>query len=351
MAQNDVVRLSIITPVYNSPGHLADCLAAVLAQTGADTEIIVVDDASTDDTVAVAARLGVRVVGLPTNSGPAAARNYGAQHARGEVLFFVDADVVIAPGAVEKVRRTFAERPDVAALFGSYDETPRASGLVSRYRNLLHHFVHQNGSVEASTFWAGCGAIRRSVFQEIGGFDALRFPRPSIEDIELGVRLRRAGHTILLDKTLQGTHLKRWGFVSMIRTDITRRAVPWARLILEADATPATLNLAWDQRVSAALVATALVLGLLSAVATELVWGAALALVAVLMINGRLYRFFFRRGGFSLAMAGIALHLLYFVYSGLSYLFAWLESVTTATPVTRGPRSAVGIESSARGQR
>jgi hypothetical protein len=69
------------------------------------------------------------------------------------------------------------------------------------------------------------------------------------------------------------------------------------------------------------------------------------------VINGRLYRFFFRRGGWSLAMAGIALHLLYFVYSGLSYLFAWLESVTPATAGTRGRRSAVGIESSARGHR
>ena len=81
---------------------------------------------------------------------------------------------------------------------------PRLQGVVSQYRNLLHHFVHQHGNSEASTFWAGCGAIRRSVFEEMGGFDEQRFPTPSIEDIELGYRLRQAGHRILLDKACRG---------------------------------------------------------------------------------------------------------------------------------------------------
>ena len=64
--------------------------------------------------------------------------------------------------------------------------------MVSQYRNLLHHFVHQHGHAEASTFWAGCGAIRRAAFDAVGGFDAARFPRPSIEDIELGLSAPRA---------------------------------------------------------------------------------------------------------------------------------------------------------------
>jgi hypothetical protein len=141
------------------------------------------------------------------------------ERADGTVLLFVDADVVVAPGTVSHVAAAFAGDAGLAACFGSYDDRPRAPGLVSRYRNLLHHFVHQDGNAEAATFWAGLGAVRRTIFLDVGGFDAARFPRPSIEDIELGYRLRRAGHRILLDKGLQGTHLKRWGLVSMIRTD------------------------------------------------------------------------------------------------------------------------------------
>lgn len=319
------VRLSIIVPAYNNPHDLRECLAAVVAESGPGTEVLVVDDASTDETPTVAAEFADRVLRLSSNAGPAAARNHGASHARGDVLFFVDADVVIARGAVERIRRLFADRPDVAAVFGSYDEVPRAAGLVSRYRNLLHHFVHQNGQGEASTFWAGCGAIRRDVFHEVGGFDGQRFRCPSIEDIELGHRLRRAGHTILLDKSIQGTHLKRWSLVSMIRTDITQRAIPWSRLTLETQSIPDTLNLAWNQRLSAALVAMTCAFLLLAGVKAELVVLAAASLAAVLVLNRNLYLLFFRRGGLWFAIACVALHLLYFVYSTLSYLFAWLE--------------------------
>ena len=190
-------------PVYNDQEGLGQCLTALTTSCPPGAEIIVVDDASTDGSAAVAARPGVRCSGFPTNAGPAAARNYGAQHARGDALLFVDSDVVVAPGTLEQVATLLAGHPDVAAVFGSYDASPAAAGTVSRYKNLLHHFVHQDGAAEASTFWAGCGAIRRSAFAAVGGFDQARFRRPSIEDIELGQRLRRAGHRILLDKTLQ----------------------------------------------------------------------------------------------------------------------------------------------------
>src|SRR5262249_50067799 len=159
-------------------------------------EIVVVDDASTDDSSTVASRLGARVFRLPANAGPAAARNHGARHASGDILFFVDADVVVGPDAIARVGAALGRHPATAAVFGSYDATPVDSGIVSRYKNLLHHYVHQSGAAEASTFWAGCGAIRRAAFEEVGGFDEARYRRPSIEDIELGYRLRRAGHRI-----------------------------------------------------------------------------------------------------------------------------------------------------------
>jgi GT2 family glycosyltransferase len=321
---SEVIRLSVIVPVYNNPGDLRECLTALAAQSIPEMEIVVVDDASTDDTASVAARLGVRVTRLQKNSGPAAARNHGAREARGEILFFVDADVVPGPRTVDRIVSIFADRRDVAAVFGSYDASPRAPGVVSRYRNLLHHYVHQHGQADASTFWAGCGAVRREAFNAVGGFDDARFPRPSIEDIELGQRLRQAGHRILLDKTIQGTHLKRWSLGSLIHTDVTRRALPWSRLILESKAVPDTLNLVWRERVSAALVAVAVASLPLAVIWPWLVTLPLAALAGLLVWNRELYLFFFRRGGTWFALACIPLHLLYYVYSGLSYLYAWL---------------------------
>ena len=90
-------KISIVVPVYNDPQNLRECVTALQQEARSPAaEILVVDDASSDETPTVASQLGLTVLRLPKNSGPAAARNYGARHAGGDILFFVDADVVIA---------------------------------------------------------------------------------------------------------------------------------------------------------------------------------------------------------------------------------------------------------------
>jgi len=319
--------LSIVVPAYNAEREIVECLAALRADAPADAELIVVDDASTDATPDVAKAAGVIVVRLARNGGPGGARNHGVARAEGDVILFVDADVVVASGAVGRVARAFADDPGLAALFGSYDDRPRAPGLVSRYRNLLHHFVHHAGRAEASTFWAGLGAVRRAAFLAVGGFDVVRFAQPSIEDIELGARLRRAGHRIRLDPAVQGTHLKRWTFASMVRVDVTRRALPWARLILETAHTPADLNLSPSQRVTAALAGLAVLGVALTPLRPAPALTVALAALAgVAVLNWRFYALLWRRGGLPLLAAGFPLHVLYFLYSAATFVYAALEA-------------------------
>ncbi len=313
------MRVSVIVPVYNDARNLRLCLTALSARPP-DCEVLVVDDGSTDDSSSVAETFGARVLRVEANGGPAAARNHGARHAEGEILFFVDADVVVAPGAVERAVATLAERPDLAAVFGSYDARPHAAGLVSRYRNLLHHYVHQTANPEASTFWAGCGAVRRSGFDAVGGFDE-RW-RLGLEDVDLGYRLRASGRRILLDKELLGKHLKRWTLASMIRTDVLHRAVPWALLLLERRPAPNDLNLAAGQRLSLLLVGVAGGSALLAV--RDIRWLAlgALALAGVAVLNRRLYAFFRRAHGLGFAVACFPLHLLYFACGGAGVLYA-----------------------------
>ncbi len=314
------VRISVIVPAHNCPRTLRACLAGVMATGCAEAEIIVVDDASTDDTVTVARACGARVLRSSNQSGPAAARNLGASEAVGDILFFVDADVVVHSDTLRRGLHIFDAQPGISAVFGSYDVRPTAPGAVSQYRNLLHHFVHQQGNADASTFWAGCGAIRRSVFRDIGGFDDRRFPHPSIEDIELGYRLRAAGHRILLDKGLLGTHLKKWTMGSMIWTDLVHRALPWSRLMRERDMAPDDLNLRRDQRVSVVLVAVALLSVALSFWHMAMLAVAGAAIVAVVVTNRKMYGFFRRRHGLRFAATCIPLHLVYFLCSGLGYV-------------------------------
>jgi GT2 family glycosyltransferase len=260
------VMVSVIIPVYNSADALRRCLEAVATSTYTHYECIVVDDGSTDDSRDVAASFSTRLVALSGEPrGPAYARNRGAEVARGDVVFFVDADVVMACDTLMKLAETFAADPTIGAVFGSYDDNPEARDFLSRYKNLFHHFVHQHARQDAVTFWSGCGAVRRPVFLELGGFDEVRYPRPSIEDIDLGYRLRAAGHRIVLNKAMQVQHLKRWTMRSMIKTDIVDRGIPWTQLVLREKHIPNDLNLRFSQRVSAFLLYAVLVyLGLIA---------------------------------------------------------------------------------------
>jgi glycosyltransferase involved in cell wall biosynthesis len=319
-----IPRLSVIIPVRNSPDDLRVCLERLQTSSYKDYEVIVVDDASTDGTPDVAAERGAQVVRLERQSGPAAARNRGAEVAQGDYLFFLDADVGVHPDTLSQMVATFEQNPDVDAVFGSYDTQPQAANFISQYKNLFHHFVHQQGREEASTFWSGCGAIKRSVFGEMGGFDA-SYGRPCIEDIELGMRLRRAGRTIRLNKRIQVTHLKRWTLWNLLKSDLCDRGIPWAELILRERSLPSDLNLKPSQRLCAVFAGGLVgMLGISSLLATRhsplvtfktgLLTALAL-LLGIVCLNTRFYAFFVRQRGLIFAVRVVPLHLLYYVYS------------------------------------
>jgi GT2 family glycosyltransferase len=219
---------------------------------------------------------------------------------------FVDADVLPHHDAFARVRRAFDLNPELVALFGSYDDTPTAPGVVSAFRNLLHHHVHQEGAGPTGTFWAGLGAIRRDSFLDAGGFDADRYSVPSIEDIELGTRLAADRALIVLDPHLLGTHLKHWSLRNMVWTDFTRRGIPWVDLMLRRRQASSALNLGLRHRLSA-LASMAAVLALVRR-RLRLATGATLILVA---LNARFYMLLARRRGPRMAVIGIGLHALH----------------------------------------
>jgi GT2 family glycosyltransferase len=252
-------------PVHGGVALLIESLAALRASVCSPFEVLVVDDgtpaqhAAAIEAAAVAG--GGRLV-RQAQAGPGAARNRGAQEAEGEILVFIDADVKVHPETLGQIRAAFEPDAGLAGVFGSYDNKPSAGTLVSDYRNLLHHYVHQNSRREAKTFWAGCGAIRREVFLKAGGFDAA-FGRPSIEDVDLGLRLTGAGHRIELRKEIQCTHAKCWTLRSFFLTDLFQRAIPWTEMLLTREGgLPADLNFGVSQKLSVPL-ALVLVLSLL----------------------------------------------------------------------------------------
>ncbi|MCH8020750.1 glycosyltransferase [candidate division KSB1 bacterium] len=206
-----------------------------------------------EDTVSVAKQFPVKGIELSENHEPAHARNFGSKCSSADILIFIDSDVLIFPETISKIVQAFQEHKDVAAIIGSYDDQPHETSFISEFKNLFHHYVHQKSSELASTFWSGCGAIRKNVFMEAGGFSE-SFKRPAIEDIELGYRLRKTHHKIMLKKEIQVKHLKRWTFWGLIKTDVLDRGIPWTHLMLRDRSMLNDLNVSMSQRLSVFLV-------------------------------------------------------------------------------------------------
>jgi GT2 family glycosyltransferase len=309
--------VSIVVPVFRGGAPFRACLSHLQRLTPPPLETIVVVDGPDDDSQRIAESFGATVIANDMTQGPARARNLGAQAARGDLLFFVDADVAVPPDAIATIVGVFESYPELAALIGSYDDAPAAPNFLSQYKNLLHHYVHQTGSEAAWTFWGACGAIRREIFLQLGGFDE-RYRQPSIEDIELGYRLVARGYRIRLHKALQVTHLKRWSARSLIMTDFFGRALPWTTLILRDRRMANDLNLQRSSRISVACawgLVAALLVAPLRRWALLPATGFALPLLA---LNMPVYRFLAGKRGWWFAMRAVPWHWLYYFYSGLA---------------------------------
>lgn len=338
--------LSVVVPVRNGNDVLPHMLEALEASDipRASLELIVVDDGSTDDSAWVASRHADLVIRLPGPSrGPGYARNRGAERARGDLIVFMDADCLPRTDTLRRVAVAMASRQDLDGIFGAYCDEPAAAGLVSQYRNLLHHYTHDQEPGEAQTFWAGCGCIRRTVFLDVGMYDEWRFSRPQIEDVELGYRLSRRRHRILLQPEIQVTHLKRWTFFSMLKADFMDRGVPWARLLAEqsallgkSTAQTRTLSLRTKEKNNTFFVCLGLMLLVLApttvAYRTHLVVAGLGCLLLVVFRGLPLYRFFARKRGLGFALSAIVLHFIYYVTAAVSVVWGALLTGLVGEP-------------------
>ncbi len=136
-------NLSIVIAVYNGAHFLQKCLPAIEAAADKEMEVIIVDDGSTDNSAEIGKFFEAKVIELAECNGAANARNIGVGEARGEIILFVDADVVIQPDTIKNVRCIFADNPEISAFFGSYDDAPGEPDFFSQYRNLPKiHFLN-----------------------------------------------------------------------------------------------------------------------------------------------------------------------------------------------------------------
>ncbi|MDY6853883.1 MAG: glycosyltransferase family 2 protein [Thermodesulfobacteriota bacterium] len=314
--------ISIVIPVYNGSQTIGSCLRSVFQSSYPNFECIIVDDHSNDNTLDFVESFDVKIIRLNKQKGAAYARNRGAEAAKGDVLVFIDADVEIYSDSLNKILRTFEDNPEISALFGSYDDQPWSQNFLSQYKNLFHHYIHQTSGEDAVTFWTGCGAIKREFFFQVGKFnEGCRM----MEDVEFGYRLKAKDFKIRLNKQLFVRHLKRYSFLSLLKSDLFDRAVPWTILMLDNRKYTNDLNLKPNHKLSA-FVLMLLIMSIFLIIKS--VWfGLAIPVLSVLffLMNYDFYRFYLKKRGMVFTLKVVPLHFLYYIYSSLGFLIGYYK--------------------------
>ncbi len=209
--------ISIVIPCRNSHHTLKQVLD-VLSQLSPNAfEILLIDDGSEVSLEDIAREYGIRFHRIFPGQGPAQARNVGGELSQGDIILFLDSDVIPPVDIIAQLQYRFIMIAGLVAVQGIYNEKTPATGLFSKYQNYYYHLAFFSNSSDFPAICATyCFAIRRTVFLEMGGFDT-RIPNPTVEDEIMGYRLMTFHHPIFLDRQLQVTHLAQYRIGSFFR--------------------------------------------------------------------------------------------------------------------------------------
>ncbi len=225
-------KISVIIPAYNAEKEIEACLSAVYRSKRAPDEVIVVDDASAPGRSGpIAGKFNCRVIKNEVNKGPAESRNIGAFAAKGDIIVFLDSDIIVSEDTLSKIADSFKQYPQLAGAWGIMSKRHPHTNFCSQYKNLFLHFFSMQLDQFGAHFVSAVAAVKKDIFVECGGFDT-KFKTVCMEDVELGGRLGRKGYKIHLNKDAEVVHTKYYSFVKLVKNDYHKCKV-FAVLLLE----------------------------------------------------------------------------------------------------------------------
>jgi Glycosyl transferase family 2 len=345
--------VTVVVPVHNGAATVGQCLRAIRSSgLPRDAfEIIVVDQNSRDASTAIAARYADTVVRLTSGGARAAyARNRGAELGKGEVLAFVDADIMVRPDTLPRMLTILGAHPHLQAISAARDAKPVARNFISQYWNLLIHLGERKRHGIGGNFGSGCGLIRRSTLVVAGMYDEWRFGSGNLEGIELGQRLQSAGHEVLFSTELQVTQLRRWTAYSLLRevwdrTALLARSLGYRRTLASMPG-EVVFTLTRAAVPALAILPTAVLSAGFLRDPSWILRGSVAAAVATL-INLPVLRFYAHERGVLFAAAALPVHFFYQLVGAVAMCVGWLmgEAVGDRSPDAATQAYAeVGVE-------
>ena len=201
--------ISVIIPCYNNKDTIANLVESLVSDPDftRDDEVLVIDDCSSDSSPDVARAQGAKIISLEKNSGPSVARNRGVQEAKNDILFFLDSDTLLEPGAIAAVKDHFTYDQAIPCVNGWCSTVPITSGIGQEYKGLVEYSWTAElpeGKEGISCFNTRVGAIKKQIFDEVGGFNS-SYRKAEVEDYEFSYRVIQK-YGICLDKRIRVKH-------------------------------------------------------------------------------------------------------------------------------------------------
>ena len=302
--------ISVIIPNRNGAATIGKCLAAALASRHDNFEVIVVDDGSEDDSVEIIKGFPCRLIRLAQHGGAAKARNTGARHSRGDVLFFTDADCLLPPDSLAIASETLARAGPNAVAGGTYTALPHDRRFFSIFQSVFIHYCETRNAQRPDYLATHALAIPARIFSQSGGFHEEFLP--ILEDVEFSHRLRRMGYSLVMNPALQVRHIFDYSLARSWSNAVVK-AKYWTLYSigngdLLADSGTASLGL----KLNAAVYFLGLLLLLLFFATGSVLLLSALAAAIVLNLYGNrgLLQAFHDAGGIGFALGAAAYYLL-----------------------------------------
>ena len=205
--------ISVVIPSYNCSKTIGKCLEAVLSSTYDPFEVVVVDDASTDDSIEVISTFPCRLIRFDRHAGASKARNTGARASTGEIIFFIDADCIVEKDTLSRVQKAFTGQEGVV-VGGSYTPVSYDSNFFSIFQSIYINYSELKRT-EPDYIATHAMAIEKRSFEKSSGFPEQFLP--IIEDVEFSHRLRRSGYRLLMDPDILVRHIFNFTFWKSLR--------------------------------------------------------------------------------------------------------------------------------------
>lgn len=301
--------ISVIIPNRNGEATIGLCLEAAFASRYERFEIIVTDDHSRDRSIETIERFPCTLIRLDRHVGASGARNVGAAHARGNLLFFTDADCLLEEDALIVASEAFAKHGPNVIVGGTYTPDPFDRDFFSRFQSIFVNHSETKHAVDANYAAGHAMVIATDEFRRSGGFPEAFLP--VAEDVEFSHRLRRAGYRIVIEPRLLVRHMFGFSLYRSLR-NAAFKAMHWTRYSIRnrdilADSGTASTEL----KANVLLCLTAVALLLCHAILGDrpLLYAAALSFAGSLMVGRDLIAAFFRTGGATFGFAAMAYYL------------------------------------------